>query len=79
MLHDFSDTAHVGCSGGGVGVNDAETEVGLEECMHHHTVPELKDLKREDSAGEKDEGEREQRKLDDVVRLGGVGMVFLGE
>lgn len=47
--------------------------------MHHHTIPELKDLKREDSAGEEDEGEREQRKLDDVVRLGGVGMVFLGE
>lgn len=79
MFDDFSDAAHVGGAGGGIGVDYAETEVSLEEGVHHHPVAELEDLKREYCAGEEDEREREERELDNVVGFGGVGVVFLGE
>lgn len=79
MLDDFSDAADVGGSGNGVGVDDAETEVGVEESVHHDAVAELEDLKREDGAGEEDEWERKEREFDDVVGVGGVCVVLLGE
>lgn len=44
MLDDLADAAYVGGSGGGIGVYDAESEIGLEESVHHHTVPEFEDL-----------------------------------
>ncbi|KAL6211321.1 hypothetical protein ACLB2K_016548 [Fragaria x ananassa] len=48
-------------SGDCVAVDDAESEIGLEERVHHHPVAELKDLERENRAGEEDERQRKQR------------------
>lgn len=67
MLDDFADAADFGGSRNGIRVDDAETEVGLEESVHHNAVSELEDLEGEDGAGEEDEREREKRELDDVV------------
>lgn len=78
MLHNLADAADVGGAGDGVAVDDAESEIGLEERVHHHPVAELEDLERENRAGEEDERQRKQRQLDDVVGLG-VGVVALGE
>lgn len=45
MLDDLTDATDGGCSGGeGIGENNSETEVGLEEGMHHYTVAKLEDL-----------------------------------
>lgn len=44
MLDDFTDAAHFGGAGDGVGVDDAETEVGAEEGVHHNAVAEFEDL-----------------------------------
>ncbi len=44
MLDDLADAANVGGAGDGVGENDAESEIGLEERVHHHSVTELEDL-----------------------------------
>lgn len=44
MLDDLGDAADVGGSRGGVGVDDAEAEVGVEEGVHHDAVAELEDL-----------------------------------
>lgn len=79
MLYDFADAANGGGSGDGIRVDDAEAEVCLEESMHHDTVAELEDLQWEDGAGEEDQREREERKLDDVIGVGGVRVVLLGE
>lgn len=79
MLDDLADAADVRSAGGGVGVYDAESEVGVEEGVHHHAVAELEDLEGEDGAGEEDQREREERELDDVVGLGGVSVVLLRE
>lgn len=68
MLDDLPDAPDLGGGAGdGVGVDDAETEVGLEEGVHHDAVAELEDLEGEDGAGEEDEREREEREVDDVV------------
>jgi len=52
VLDDFTNAAHFGGAGYGVGVDDAETEVGLEEGVHHNAVTELEYLEREDCAWE---------------------------
>lgn len=44
MFHDLADASDVGRTGGCVGVDDAETEVGLEESVHHDTVTVFEDL-----------------------------------
>lgn len=44
MLHDLAHTSYIGGTGGCVGVDDAETEVGLEESVHHDTVTVFEDL-----------------------------------
>ncbi|KAK9164260.1 hypothetical protein Syun_005162 [Stephania yunnanensis] len=67
VLHDLSDAAHVGGAGGGVGEDEAEAEVGVEEGVHHDAVTELEDLEGEDGAGEEDQREGEQRELARVV------------
>ena len=61
MLHNLTDAADVGGAGDGVAVDDAESEIGLEERVHHHPVAELEDLERENRAGEEDERQRKQR------------------
>lgn len=48
----------------GVGVDDAEPEIGLEEGLHHDAVAVLEDLERDGGPGEEDEREREERELD---------------
>lgn len=78
MLDDLPNASDLcGGAGDGVGVNDAEAEVGLEESVHHDAVTELEDLEREDSAGEENEREREERKLDDVIGFWRVRVVML--
>lgn len=52
MLDDFTDAAHFGGAGDGVGEDDTETEVGVEEGVHHNAVAEFEDLEREDCAWE---------------------------
>lgn len=79
MLHDLPDAPHIGGTRSGVGVDNAEPEIRLQESMHHHPIPELKDLQREDGPGEQNQGKRKERELDDVIRLGGAGVVLLGE
>ena len=79
MLYDFADAADGGGTGDGVGIDDAEAEVCVEECVHHDAVAELEDLQGEDGAGEKDQRKREERKLDDVIGVGGVRVVLLGK
>lgn len=69
MLDHLSDAADVGCAGAGVGEEDAEAEIGLEERVHHDPVAEFEDLEGEDGAGEEDEGEREERELGEVDRF----------
>lgn len=78
MLDDFADASNVGGPGGGVGVDDAEAEVGLEEGVHHHTVAKFEDLKGEDGAGEEDKRQGKEGELDDVIGLRGVSVVLLG-
>jgi len=51
----------------------------VEECVHHDAVAELEDLQGEDGTGEKDQREREERKLNDIIGVGGVRVVLLGE
>lgn len=77
VLDDLADAADVRGPGGGVGVHDAEAEVGLEERVHHHPVPELEDLEGEDRAGEEDEGEGEERELGGVGGGRGAGAAVL--
>lgn len=67
MLDDFPDAPYVGATGDGVGVDDAEAEIGVEESVHHDAVTELEDLEREDGAGKQHQREREQRELHRVV------------
>lgn len=45
--------------------------------MHHDSVTKLEDLEREDCAGEENEWEREERKLDDVIGFRRVRVVML--
>lgn len=83
MLHHLADAADSGGAAGGgdgIGVDDSESEVGLEEGMHHDAVPELEYLQRKNGAGEEDEGEREEGELNDIVlgrRVRGVHVVVL--
>lgn len=70
VLDDLADAADVG-GGTGVGEDDSEAEVGVEEGVHHDAVAELEDLEGEDSAGEEDEWEREEGELDGVGNGGG--------
>ncbi|WVZ20751.1 hypothetical protein V8G54_008073 [Vigna mungo] len=79
MFYDFADAANGGCPGDGIRVDDAEAEVCLEESVHHDAVAELEDLQGEDGAGEEHQRERKERKLDDVIGVGGVRVVLLGE
>ncbi|KAK2971496.1 hypothetical protein RJ640_020902 [Escallonia rubra] len=77
VLDNLADAADVGGAGGAVGVDDAEPEIGLQQCVHHDSVAELEDLQREDGAGEEDEWEGEQGELDGVVGLGGGGVAVV--
>lgn len=77
MFDDFAYASNVGGAGDGVGVDDAEAEVGVEERVHHDAVAELEDLERENGAGEEDKREREERELHDVVGVRGVRVVLL--
>jgi hypothetical protein len=79
VLHHLPDAADVRGARNGVGVDNAEPEIGLEERVHHHPVSELEDLEREDRAGEEHEREREERELHHVVRLGWIRVVLLRE
>lgn len=79
MLDDLADAADLGGAGDGVGVDDAEAEIGVEECVHHDAVAELEDLEREDGAGEEHQREWKQRKLHHVVGPRGVGVMLLRE
>ncbi|KOM30897.1 hypothetical protein LR48_Vigan01g045200 [Vigna angularis] len=79
MLYDFVDAANVSGSGDDIRVDDAEAEICLKECMHHDAVAELEDLQGEDGAGEEHQREREERKLNDVIGVGGVCVMLLGE
>jgi len=79
MFYDFADAADVGGSRDGVVVDDAESEVGVEERVHHDAVPELEDLQGKDGAGEENQREREQRELQHVVGVRGVRVVLLRE
>lgn len=53
----------------------------MEEGLHHDAVAVLEDLERDGCSWEEDEGEREERELDEVVGFGRVGVVvvLLGE
>lgn len=73
MLDNLADAADVS-DGAGLGEDDAESEIGLEERVHHDSVPELEDLEGKDGAGEEDEWEREKRELDKVVAGGATGV-----
>lgn len=77
MFDYLSHAAHLGGTGDGVSIDNTESEVGLEESVHHHAVSELKDLQRKVSSREKDKWEREEWQLNDVIRLGGASVVFL--
>lgn len=44
MFDHLADAADFGGAADGVGENDAEAEIGLEESVHHDAVPELEDL-----------------------------------
>ncbi|BAT97215.1 hypothetical protein VIGAN_09059800 [Vigna angularis var. angularis] len=79
MLYDFIDAANGGGSREGIRVDDAEAEVCLKECVHHDVVAELKDLQGGDGAKEEHQRERKERKIDDVIGVGGVRVVLLGE
>ncbi|BAT73602.1 hypothetical protein VIGAN_01110500 [Vigna angularis var. angularis] len=70
---------NVSGSGDDIRVDDAEAEICLKECMHHDAVAELEDLQGEDGAGEEHQREREERKLNDVIGVGGVCVMLLGE
>ncbi|WVZ08385.1 hypothetical protein V8G54_021731 [Vigna mungo] len=65
--------------GDDIRVDDAEEEVCLKECVHHDAVTELEDLQRKDGVGEEHQRETKERKLDDVIGVGGVCVVLLGE
>lgn len=67
MFYNLAHATHVGGAGGGIGVNNAESEVGLEESVHHHPIPEFEDLEGEDSAGKENQWERKERQLDNIV------------
>lgn len=69
MLDNLADAANVS-DGAGLGEDDAESEISLEERVHHNSVPELEDLEGKDGAGEEDEWEREKRELDEVIAGG---------
>ncbi|KOM40409.1 hypothetical protein LR48_Vigan04g060700 [Vigna angularis] len=79
MLYDFVDAANDGGSGDDIRVDDGEAEICLKECVHHDAVAELEDLQGEDGAGEEHQREREERKLDNVIGVGGVCVMLLGE
>ncbi|KAK6939408.1 hypothetical protein RJ641_028939 [Dillenia turbinata] len=44
VFDDLSNASYVGSSGECVGVDDAESEIGLEKRVHHHSIPEFEDL-----------------------------------
>lgn len=79
MLDYFANAPDVGGPSGGIGVDNAKAEVGLEEGVHHHTVAKFEDLKGEDGAGEEDKREGKKGEFNNVIGLGGVSVVLLGE
>ncbi|KOM34413.1 hypothetical protein LR48_Vigan02g056300 [Vigna angularis] len=79
MLYDFVDAANGDSSGDDIRVDDAEAKICLKECLHHDAVAELKDLQGEDGTGEEHQRERKERKLDNVIGVGGVCVMLLRE
>lgn len=52
MLDDLANAANVRRAGDGIAVDDSKSEIGLEKGVHHHPVPELKDLQGQNCPGE---------------------------
>lgn len=67
MFYDFSDATDFSCSGNGVGVDDAESEICVEESVHHDTVAKLEDLEREDCAREENQRKRKKREFNNII------------
>jgi hypothetical protein len=66
----FSDATDFRKSGNDVVVYDAESEIGVEKCVHHDVVVKLEDLEGEDCFGEENQRKRKQREFCYVVGVG---------
>lgn len=61
MFYNFANATDFRRSGHRVGIDNAESEIGVEKRMHHDTVAKLEDLERKYSSGEENQRKRKQR------------------
>lgn len=83
VLDNLADAADISSARKTISVDDPESKISMEECVHHDTITELEDLKWKDCARKEDKRERKKRELNKVfVGFGGIRVVivvFLGE